>query len=138
MKREEWEKTTGKKFIKERGKIRRSQTAYSAMIAYQRIVDTLNVYQEQIEGRPNLDASARKSSNAALAAIVKLGRRFMPLFAAAQNELDRRHEATIHGREVQYVMDRIVVRSPGIDLEAKLALSKQRRKELKRAYKKNH
>ncbi len=144
MKREDWEKSTGKKFTKERRKIRHRTTRYRASRAYERVIDELGAYTETIEGRPDLDASARKSDNAALAAILKFGRRFSALYEAAAWEMNRRYDATDHGREVARIMGEI---RQGIFIghmgsrtvgEMVTAETIKRRRELKAKYKREH
>jgi len=144
MKREDWEKSTGKKFTKERRAIRRLETNERARRAYVYAIDYLGAYTENIEGRNNPDASVRKSDNAALAAILKFGRRFSALYEAAAWEMNRRYDATDHGREVARIMGEI---RQGIFIghmgsrtvgEMVTAETIKRRRELKAKYKREH
>jgi len=133
MKREEWEKSTGKKFTKERSKSRREETNVRARRAYVYAIDYLGAYTENIEGRNNPDASVRKSDNAALAAILKFGRRFSALYEAAAWEMNRRYDATDHGREVERIIAEM-----GHHMNPGCTLIASRRKELKAKYKREH
>lgn len=129
MKREEWEKSTGKKFVKERRKFRREASKNRATLAYYNAIVALGAYKQRDEAKPNVDASARQSDNAALAAILKFGRRFMPLYTAAIRELDRRYRGTQNGYRIEQIISDMAGEQIPVEQIA------ARRKELKRAYK---
>jgi hypothetical protein len=130
MKREDWEKSTGQNFVKFRSKERRLGVRYRAQDAYYHAILSLGAYVPLTEDRRDHNASARLSKNAALAAILKFGRRFLPLYEAAQRELDRRYEASKHGRDVYEICE--AMRYGGNVDETRVD---QRRKELKKRWK---
>ena len=91
---------------KNRAKARKAMSTSRAKTAYNLIVSSTGASRLAIEGR-DTDASAKASDSIALRSIMKLMRRFVPLFLAAERELERRHIDAQYNHEVERVRSAI-------------------------------